>query len=117
MPVYEYLCPSGHHSETFRPMAESSVANVCPYCGLEAPRKPSLVRVFSDFEGYESPASGKWIEGKKARREDLARTHCRPYEDGERDQAVRRAAERDRLLVRQVEEGVERAAAELHLRS
>lgn len=98
-------------------MAESSMENVCPYCGQSAPRKPSLVRVFSDFEGYESPASGKWISGKKARREDLARTHCRPYEDGEREQAVRRAAERDRLLDRQIEESVERAAAEIGIRS
>lgn len=31
-------------------------------------------------QGYVSHTSGKWIETKKAREEDLKRTGCRPYE-------------------------------------
>lgn len=114
MPVYEYLCERGHHVEAFRPMAESSAPATCE-CGAEARRIPSLVRVFGDLQGYESPVTGKWIEGKRARIEDLKRTGCRPYEEGEKEQYVRRRAEEERQLDRQVDESVERAAAELRI--
>lgn len=43
-------------------------------------------QVAPDLPGYESPVTGKWIEGRAARREDLKRTGCRPYEDGERQE-------------------------------
>ena len=39
--------------------------------------------VMYDLPGYESPVSGKWVEGRAARREDLKRTGCRPYEGRE----------------------------------
>lgn len=34
----------------------------------------------SDTPGYFSVASGKWVEGARERRDDLARTGCRPSE-------------------------------------
>lgn len=37
----------------------------------------------SDYEAYYSPASGKMVEGRTARRDDLARTGCRPLEPSE----------------------------------
>lgn len=43
-------------------------------------REPIAPQVFGDLPGYESPASGKWIEGRRARREDFKRTGCRPFE-------------------------------------
>ena len=115
MPLYEYLCDGGHRVEAFRPMAESAEDTIC-HCGATAKRVPSLVRVFGDYEGYESPVSGKWIEGKRARLEDLKRTGCRPYEEGEREQAVVRRAAEERELDRSIDESVERAAAELRIR-
>lgn len=44
-----------------------------------------------DLPGYESPVTGKWIEGRSQRREDLRRSGCRPYEDpaDERKEAAR----------------------------
>jgi hypothetical protein len=36
--------------------------------------------IVPDLPGYESPVTGKWVEGRKARREDLKRTGSRPYE-------------------------------------
>lgn len=38
--------------------------------------------VFGDYEGYVSPASGKWVEGRRARREDMLRTDCVDYDPG-----------------------------------
>ena len=47
--------------------------------------------VHGDLPGYESPIDGKWIEGKKARREDLKRSGSRPYEGREAEmQEVRK---------------------------
>ncbi len=34
----------------------------------------------SDIPAYFSVASGRWIDGNRARRDDLARTGCRPAE-------------------------------------
>jgi putative FmdB family regulatory protein len=109
MPVYEYQCPEGHVTNELRTVADRERAPEC-YCGhmtqkviLHAPR------VFGDYEGYESPTSGKWIEGRRARLEDLKRTNCRPYEDGERAEFERRRATADRELDKTVDEVVDRS--------
>jgi hypothetical protein len=39
-----------------------------------------------DLPGYESPIDGAWVEGRRARRNDLARSGCRPYEGREQEQ-------------------------------
>ena len=43
--------------------------------------------VWSDLPGYVSPVSDvgapKWVEGRAARREDLARTNCREVDPSE----------------------------------
>lgn len=51
--------------------------------------------VFGDLPGYESPATGQWIEGRKARREDLKASGCRPWEgmQAERAEAAKYKAE------------------------
>lgn len=47
-----------------------------------------------DTEGYLSPTTGKWIEGRKARRDDLARSGARPWEglEAEKQEAARQRA-------------------------
>jgi hypothetical protein len=42
-----------------------------------------LPYIRSDLPGYVSPVTGKWIEGRAARREDLARTGCREVDPSE----------------------------------
>lgn len=39
--------------------------------------------VFGDHKAYRSPATGKVIEGRRAARDDLARSGCRLIERGE----------------------------------
>ena len=41
-----------------------------------APFVPNVPYVVSDIPGYRSPINGEWIEGRKARREDLKRNDC-----------------------------------------
>jgi hypothetical protein len=40
-------------------------------------------QLMSDLPAYFSVASGKWVEGRSARRDDLARTGCREVDPSE----------------------------------
>ncbi len=113
MPIYEYMCPEGHVVNALRSVIDRERVPEC-YCG-HMTRKVILSppRVFSDYEGYESPASGKWISGRRARLEDLKRTGCRPYEEGERQEFERRQVAADKELDTAVDEVVDRSMAEL----
>lgn len=41
---------------------------------------PVAPLVFGDLPGYQSQATGAWVEGRRARREDLKASGCRPWE-------------------------------------
>lgn len=62
--------------------------------------------VSGDLPGYQSPIDGAWVDGRKARREDLARNHCRPYEAGEKEHYLKN---REREFDRMAEKVVDRA--------
>ncbi len=113
MPVYEYCCPRGHVHDEVRAVEARGDAALCP-CGLAA-EKVILhpPRVFGDYEGYESPASGRWVEGRRARERDFAETGTRPYEDGEREQLSSRIAAADRELDRRVDAIVDQTLTEM----
>lgn len=53
-----------------------------------------------DTPGYESPITGLWVEGRRARRDDLARHGCRPWEglQVEKREAAKVQAEHERKL-------------------
>lgn len=67
---------------------------------VSAARSQALHFIQPDLPGYESPVTGKWVEGRKARREDLLRTGSRPWEGmaEERKEASRRAARNEAQL-------------------
>lgn len=66
-----------------------------------------------DLPGYESPATGKWIEGTVARRNDLAASGCVAYEDGMKEEQQRRFAKEDVALDKKVDEIVEKTIYEM----
>lgn len=53
--------------------------------------------VVADLPGYQSPTTGRWIEGRAARRDDLKRSNARPWEgfEQEKKEAQKRLAERE----------------------
>lgn len=65
-------------------------------------RAPSAVAptIWDDLPGYESPVTGLWVEGRRARREDLKRHGCRPHEGREQEakQVARVRAENDKRM-------------------
>ena len=116
MPIYEYQCEQGHVTEAYAAVSARHEPQECECCGRGA-RKVILhaPKVFGDLQGYESPASGKWIEGRRAREDDFRRTGTRPYESGEREEAQRRAAANERALDHRIDVAVEQAVDELTL--
>jgi len=76
---------------------------------------PVAPTVWNDLPEYDSPVTGLVVSGRRARREDLKRTGCRPWEgmDAERKEAQRRVAENERQLDSQLHEAVARSFYEL----
>jgi hypothetical protein len=67
--------------------------------------------VARDLPGYRSPVTDEWIEGRMARRNDLARHNCVPYEEGMKQDYTRKQRGWEESLERKVEDTVE---AEIH---
>lgn len=74
----------------------------------EAPRGPFIL---GDIPAYQSPIDGKCIEGRAQRRNDLARSGCRPWEgmEQERKEGQRRQAEQERAAEKRLDESAWRA--------
>lgn len=118
MPMYEYQCPRGHVTEEVRTVDLRNAPLACMICGAWAEKRIlHAPRVFSDYEGYESPASGKWIEGKRARREDLLRTGYRPWEEGDAKAVERYRAEKEAADEAFIDDCIMQTASELDMRT
>lgn len=100
MPIYSTICTHCGRKDTIY----RSVANrdkdlpLCPDDDFPVRRAVEAPAVHADLPGYQSPIDGRWVEGRRARTEDLKRSNCRPWEgmETERREAVKRAEEADR---------------------
>ena len=116
MPVYTYNCRGcGQRFDRYLPMAlcSSLVIHDCAGVGQKV-FLPPMVR--GDLPGYESPIDGRWIEGRRARLEDLRRSNCRPYETGEKEYHERARIRANEALDAKIDESVEREIAVLPAR-
>jgi len=114
MPIYQYQCDECARTvDEFRAVSARHDAPICHG------RPMSIVicapAVQADLPGYVSPTTGRWIEGRAARREDLKRSHSRPWEgfDQERKAARQRDREAEIRLDRQLEHAARTAFHEL----
>ncbi|HXP64506.1 MAG TPA: hypothetical protein VN815_03445 [Steroidobacteraceae bacterium] len=106
MPVYSFQCTCCQAVETvFRKIAERHDAPKCHGPMLRIVEAPA---VQTDLPGYTSPIDGRWVEGRRARVEDLKRNNCREWEgmDTERKEAIKRAAAADAVFEKQTEAAV-----------
>ena len=78
--------------------------------------RPSAVApyVWPDLPPYDSPIDGRIVEGRRQRRNDLARSNCRPYEGREQEakEAAKIRSEWDRKADQTAEMIAHRAWAE-----
>lgn len=71
-------------------------------------RAPVAPTIWNDLPAYESPIDGRLIEGRRQRRNDLARSSSRPYEG--REQEVKEAAKVRQSHERQLDQLAEKIA-------
>lgn len=115
MPLYEYECRTcGHHTSDWRTV-EQRHTQAPEHCGRPMELVIGAPAVLGDLPGYVSPTTGRWIEGRKARRDDLARSNCRPWEgfEQERKEAQRRLKYLEEKEDRALTEAAHKAWAEL----
>lgn len=72
--------------------------------------------IAKDYTGYVSPASGKWVEGKRAHLEDLKQTGCRIYEKGETEAYLKNLPQKRKENEKLLDEAVDLAARDIGLR-
>lgn len=85
MPIYEAQClKCGKVQEYYQTAANCRDTPVC--CG-EKTEKVILTAPFGivDIPAYVSPTSGKWINSRRERTEDMKRTNSRPWEGMEQE--------------------------------
>lgn len=66
-----------------------------------------------DLPGYESPVSGKWVEGRVARRNDLAASGCVEYDPGMKEDQEKKFKKEDAILESKIDEHVEKTIYEM----
>lgn len=109
MPLYRYECARcGRQDETFNSVDNRHDGPRCHGRGMSI--VICAANVQPDIPGYESPTTGRWIEGRAARRDDLKRSNARPYEgfEAERREARRRLQESEAKSDHKLEEAVRR---------
>lgn len=97
MPLYEYECPECEGRTTeFRHVDQRHDAPSCHGRTMTLVIGPPIVQ--GDLPGYVSPTTGRWIEGRAARRDDLARSDARPWEGfkAEKAEAMKRLKEAEK---------------------
>lgn len=107
MPIYTTRCICGRSETIFRHV-ERRDEDLPVCCQGPMARIVEAPAVHADLPGYTSPIDGKWIEGRRARTEDLKRNNCRPWEgmDTERKEAVKRADAADAEFGKKMEAGI-----------
>jgi hypothetical protein len=110
MPIYTTICTHcGRKDSIYRSVAERDV-NIpeCAFDGNLMRRAVEAPAIHADLPGYQSPIDGSWIEGRRARTEDLKRNNCRPWEgmSTERNEAIKRADEADKKFETSIEKGI-----------
>lgn len=118
MPIYEYWCHKcAKRFEAVHSVAEYQALTPHPECGEIGEKRIFTANlVCDDLPGYLSPVTEKWVEGRRARREDLARSGCRPYDPGEKEEFLRRRAKEEADLDRSVDSQIDAAVAQMPAR-
>ena len=97
MPLYEAQCPRCQAIEYYAETVDRRhLTPQCPSCTMPMQKvilsAPAQQLDIAPWDGYVSPASGKYITSKRERERDMAETKCRPWEgmEQEKKEAARR---------------------------
>jgi hypothetical protein len=95
------------------PVARYDEPQACDECGEVAQKQLTAPVIHADIPPYVSTVTGKLIDGRAARREDLKRAGCRPWEglDQERKEAERLRAYEEQANDAKLEAAIGEVAA------
>lgn len=109
MPIYEARCPQcGTVKDYYQTAANCRVTPDC--CG--SPMEKVILSApmgIVDIPAYVSPTSGRWINSRRERNEDLKASNARPWEGLEQE---KKEAERQKAYMEQKEDRALTVAAE-----
>jgi hypothetical protein len=115
MPTYTYKCQqTGQIIERISSMKQHvnrlrcNCGDVAEQVILSAPLMTIPAHMRYDFNGYESPTTGRLIRNKKERVEDLAVSGCMEYDPGVKQDFDRRTKEEEIALDRAIDQTVEK---------
>lgn len=115
MPLYDYRCGSCGRTDTaWRRIDDRHDGPEC--CAEPMRQMITAPMVIADIPGYTSPIDGRWVEGRRARKEDLRRNGCREYDPTERTQLTARKQREETEFERKVSESVEAAIHQMPTR-
>jgi len=109
MPLYDAMCQTcGKVLEYYQSAANCHDTPMC--CGQKS-QKAILTAPFGivDIPAYVSPTSGKWINSRRERNEDMKASDARPWEGLE---AEKKEAARQKAYLEQKEDAALTKAAE-----
>ena len=106
-PLYAYACSCGRTFDAYLPLSRYDEPQTCE-CGKRAQKVLGLNYIQAAFDPYVSPASGKVINGPRARRYDMDSTNTRPWEglQSELKEADKRKNYADQKLEKTIENHV-----------
>jgi hypothetical protein len=108
MPFYSYHCKRCDSvQDGYRSISSRHDSPDC--CGEPTQLCIAPPAVQPDVPGYHSPVTGRWIEGKSARREDLRQNRCTEYDPEMKKDAARTKREIEAKQERKLEEAAARA--------
>lgn len=107
MPLYDFVCTSGHKFERMVRLSEFHAPQQCA-CQSTATRVISPVRFSVENVGYDCPVTGEWIGSKAQHENNLAKHGCRVYEAGETEQAKKAKAAADAEFEKRLDGTVEK---------
>lgn len=107
-PIYTFECANNHRFEKYAPMERYLDPQTCD-CGLPGKKIITAPMIFvAPNVHYDSPIDGRPITSMAARREDLARSNCVPYDPDQKQDYHRRIERSEQELEKAVDETVDR---------
>lgn len=113
MPFYDFQCPVCSTKEAhYAKIADRDQPIL--HCATPMQRLITAPMVQVDIPAYISPASGKWIDSRSARREDLKREGCIAYEPGIKEHIAAVSAAEKEKVAQVFDATVDRTVSEMH---
>lgn len=113
MPFYDFRCiVCGETMPHYRKIADRDDPE--EHCGHQMTRIISAPALRLEIPAYVSPASGKWINSRAQRREDLKREDCIEYEPGLKEHIAKVKIERQQEIFKGVEKTIDETVSSMH---